>query len=175
MLVCYEYGLCSNCSIFNIMPIHSEDLNSRLVLISDGRMAGLQLFQILNGIWNLEAQPLEIWTNGHYFVKSYLKSWKKCHDFESSGFIMVGTTAIAKGPPFENRTIWNPTLKKYGFKMFADLEWSDFRSRLYIHGGNLLLANYFLSRRRLKRRLRTPVGDLIGQLVVDLIGRLVEG
>ena len=30
---------------------------------------GLQKVQISNGIWNLEAQPVEIRTNGHHFVK----------------------------------------------------------------------------------------------------------
>ena len=49
-------------------------------------------------IWKLNQ---EIWTNGSHFVESYLKSGQKCPDFEWSGFIMVGTIAIAKAGPFE--------------------------------------------------------------------------
>ena len=62
---------------------------------------------ILNGILNLEAQPFEIQTNGRHFVKNHLKSGQKHPDFEWSGFLMVGTIAIAiaKARPFENRTI----------------------------------------------------------------------
>ena len=47
----------------------------------------------LNGIGNLEA--------------NHLKSVQKCPDFEWSGYLMVGTIAIAiaKAQPFENRTI----------------------------------------------------------------------
>ena len=58
---------------------------------------------IWNGIWNPEAQPFEIWTNGCHFVKNHLKSRQKCPDFEWSGFWMVGTiaAAIAKTWPFE--------------------------------------------------------------------------
>ena len=32
------------------------------------------MVRILNGIWNLEAQPLEIRTNGYHFVKNHSKS-----------------------------------------------------------------------------------------------------
>ena len=77
---------------------------------------------ISNGIWNPEAQPFEIRTNGRHFVKNHLKSGQKRPDFE---------WLIAKARPFENRTIWNPTFKKSGFQMFPDFKWSDFRSPLY--------------------------------------------
>ena len=63
---------------------------------------------VLNGILNLEAQPLNIRTNGHQFVKNHLKSRQKRSDFEWSSFQMVGTKAIAivaKAQPFENWAI----------------------------------------------------------------------
>ena len=44
---------------------------------------------VANGIYNPEAQPFEIWTIGHNFVKNYLKSGQKSPDFEWSGFQMV--------------------------------------------------------------------------------------
>ena len=47
-------------------------------------------------------------------------------------FEIVGTIAIAKARPHENRTIWNPTFKKSGFQMFPDSKWSDFRSHLWL-------------------------------------------
>ena len=59
--------------------------------------------------------------------------------------------------PFENQYIWNPILKKSGFQMFLDFEWSDIRSpqylRMFIHKtlvrseyriiGNILLSALF--------------------------------
>ena len=46
---------------------------------------------------------------------------------------MFGTIAIAiaKAQLFENWTIWNPTFKSYGFQMFPDFKWLDFRFPLY--------------------------------------------
>ena len=74
----------------------SLDLNGQ-------KEVGLQIVQISNGIWNREAQPFEIWTNGHHFVVNHLKSGPKSLDFQWSGFQMVGTIAIviAKAQPFE--------------------------------------------------------------------------
>ena len=89
---------------------------------------GLQMVWISSEIWNWEAQPFEVRTNGCHFVKSNLKSGQKRQDFESSSYQMVGTIAIAW--LFEKQTIWNLTSKKSGFKMFQDFEWSDFRSPL---------------------------------------------
>ena len=103
---------------------YSGDLKSDLVWISNGpKQVGLQMVWISNGIWNPEAQPFEIRTNGRHFVKNHLKSGQKRPDFE---------WLIAKARPFENRTIWNPTFKKSGFQMFPDFKWSDFRSPLYL-------------------------------------------
>ena len=43
------------------------DLKSGLVWILNGRKkAKLQMVQILNGIWNLKAQPFVIGTNGSH-------------------------------------------------------------------------------------------------------------
>ena len=54
------------------------DLKSELVLVSNGRKEhGLQMAQIANGIWCPKAQPFEIKTNGHDFVKNHLKSGRK--------------------------------------------------------------------------------------------------
>ena len=104
--------------------LYSGDLKSDLVWISNGpKQVGLQMVWISNGIWNPEAQPFEIRTNGRHFVKNHLKSGQKRPDFE---------WLIAKARPFENRTIWNPTFKKSGFQMFPDFKWSDFRSPLYL-------------------------------------------
>ena len=66
------------------------------------------MVQVLNGVWNQEAQPFEIRTNGRHFVKNHLKSGQKRSDFE---------WLIAKARPFETRTIWNATFKKSGFQM----------------------------------------------------------
>ena len=66
---------------------------------------------VANGLdfeWYLKYknQPFEIQTNGCYFVKNHLKSRQKRHDFEWSGFWMVGiiVIAITKGQPFEIRS-----------------------------------------------------------------------
>ena len=50
---------------------------------------------ILYGIWNPEAQPFKIRTNGSYFVRNHLKSRQKWPYFEWSGFLMFETIAIA--------------------------------------------------------------------------------
>ena len=108
--------------------MYSGDLKSRLVWISNSQKeVGLQTVWIWNGIWNPEAQPFEIWTNGCHLFKNYLKSGKKCPDFDRFGFGMVGTItiAIAKVRPFEIRPSKSPDFN------FLDLKWSDFRSPLY--------------------------------------------
>ena len=74
-------------------------------------------------IWNPEAQSFEIQTNSRNFVYNHLKSGQKCLDLEWASFLMVGTIAIAKAQPFENRTIWNLIFKKSGFQMRPDFEW----------------------------------------------------
>ena len=56
---------------------------------------------ISNEIWNLEAQPFEIWTNDRPFVKNHLKSGQKSPYFEWNSFQMFGITAIELKP-----TIW---------------------------------------------------------------------
>ena len=54
------------------MYIYSWDLNSDLVRILKGpKEFGLQMVWISNGIWNPEAELLEIRTNGHHFVKNH--------------------------------------------------------------------------------------------------------
>ena len=87
---------------------------------------GLQMVQILNGIWNIEARPFEIWTNDHHLIKNHLKSGQKCWDFKWFSLQMDGTIAIAKAWPLENWTIWKPINKKSAFQLFP-----DFRSPLY--------------------------------------------
>ena len=109
-------GLCIQCK-------------SDLVWISNGQKeVGLQMVQISNGIWNLEAQPFEICTYGRHFVKNHLKSGQKHLDFEWSSLWMVDTIAIAiaKAPPYETRTICNRTFKMSGFQMFQDFKKLDF-------------------------------------------------
>ena len=64
---------------------YSGDLKSNLVYISNGpKQVGLQMVWISNGIWNPEAQPFEIWTNGRHFVKKPFEMRT-----ETSGFWMV--------------------------------------------------------------------------------------
>ena len=61
-------------SIIPQNPIYSGDLKSRLVWILNGQEEiGLQMVQILNGIWDPEAQPFEIQTNGCHFVKNHFE------------------------------------------------------------------------------------------------------
>ena len=88
------------------------------------------MVRILDGIWNLEAQPFEIQMNGHHFVKNHLKSGQKCQDFGWFGLQMVGTKAMTQ--TFE---IW-PS-KNMDFKWFR-ISWSDFRSSLYIKQSRLV-------------------------------------
>ena len=49
----------------------------------------LLMVRISNGIWNPEAQPFEIWTNGSHFVKPFEIQTKM------SEFRMIGTVVIA--------------------------------------------------------------------------------
>ena len=113
--------------------VYSVDLKSGLVWISNGRKkVVLQMVRILNGIWNLKAEPFEIWTMAVILSKTLWNPDKM------SKFWMFGNIAmaIALARPFENRTIWNPILKEYGFWMFLDFNWSDFRSLLYCFFNN---------------------------------------
>ena len=71
-------------------------IQTGLFLCGGRKEVGLPIVQNLNGIWNLEAQLLEIWTNGHHFVKNHLKSGQKWLDLEMSGFQMVGALTIVK-------------------------------------------------------------------------------
>ena len=105
---------------------YSWDLKSWLVWISNGQKeVGLQRVWILNGIWNPEAQPFDIWTFGRHFVKNHLKSWQNI--WISNGLVFkwleLGTVAraISKAQPFGNRTNWNPIFKMSGFQMFLDM------------------------------------------------------
>ena len=83
-LHCLKFMFCFN----------SGDLQFGLVWILNGQKeVGLQMVQILKGIWNPKVQPFEIPTNG-----------RKRPDFEWSGFQMVRTIATAQ--PFENRTTY---------------------------------------------------------------------
>ena len=51
----------------------SGDLKSGCIQILNGQKeACFQMVQKSNGVWNLEAQPFEIWTNGCHFVKQNL-------------------------------------------------------------------------------------------------------
>ena len=89
--------------------------------------------RISDGIWNLDAQPFGIQTNGCHFVKYHLKSGQKCPDFKWSSIQMVRTIAISKVLHncifscfrFENLTVWNPIFNKTSFQMLLDFEWSD--------------------------------------------------
>ena len=72
---------------------------------------------ILNGIWNPEAQSFEIRTNGCHFIINRLKSRQKCPDFKWSSFWIVGTIAIAKAWPFENRLSKVQISNVSGFQM----------------------------------------------------------
>ena len=88
--------------------LYSGDLKSGLVCISNGiKVVGLQTVRNSNGIWNLEAPPFEIQTNGRHFFKNHLKSVQKCPDFEWSSFWMVGSTAV---PLTKDQTFENPTV-----------------------------------------------------------------
>ena len=59
------------------VTISSVDLKFGLFWILNGRKeVGLQMVQLSNEIWNLEAQPFEILTNGRHLVKHHLKSDK---------------------------------------------------------------------------------------------------
>ena len=67
-------------------------------LKSGFQMVKKRLGCIWSGIWNQEAQPFEIQTNGCHFVKkTCLRSGQKSTDCEWSSFQMVGTKAIAIG------------------------------------------------------------------------------
>ena len=102
----------------NTGPImsYSGDLNSRLVWISNGQNeVGLQMVWFANGFWNLEAQPFEIWTNGHHLVKNYLNpdKWpsfsKKLFEIRTKTFrfLMVRFSNGWDYSYCRSSTIWN--------------------------------------------------------------------
>ena len=98
---------------------YSGDMKSGLVWISNTQKeVDKQMVQILNGVWNSEAQPFEIQTNGHQN--------KKPQNVQISYGLF-----LSLAQPFENWTIWNPIFKKSGFWMFMDYKLSYFRSPLY--------------------------------------------
>ena len=69
-----------------ILDLFSQDQRSDLVWVLNGpKEIGLQMVWIVNGIWNPEAQPFEIRSNGRHFVKNHLKSKQKRPDFEWLG------------------------------------------------------------------------------------------
>ena len=82
--------------------LYSGDLKS-----GHQKVVGLKRIRISNGIWDPEATPFEIRTNGCHFVKNNLKNGQKCPDFEWPGFLMVATLAIDM-----HQTIWNQIFKK---------------------------------------------------------------
>ena len=85
-----------------------KNLKYGLVWIWNGQKRGwVTNGQDLERDQNPEAQSFEIQTNVRHFVQNHTKSGQKSPDFEWSGFLMVGTKAIAiaKARPFENRTI----------------------------------------------------------------------
>ena len=94
--------------------------NTRLLLVAN----------VLDFKWDLKFRSPTIWNMYKWapFCQKPFEIWTKM-----SRFWMVGTIAIAiaKVRLFENRTIWNPTLKKSRFQMFPVVKWSDFRSLLY--------------------------------------------
>ena len=68
--------------------IYKIDLKSGLVWILSGQKeVGLQIVWILSGIWNLEAQPYEIISTWHHFVKNHLKFGQKYPDYDWSRFL----------------------------------------------------------------------------------------
>ena len=65
-----------------VKSFYRGDLKSVLVWILNGQKeVGLQIVPILNGIWNMETQPFEIFIIGHHFVKNHLKSRQKMFRF----------------------------------------------------------------------------------------------
>ena len=54
-------------------------------ILNGPKEVGLQMAQILNGIWDPEAQLFEIQTNGCHFVKKHLKSGQKRQYFKWLG------------------------------------------------------------------------------------------
>ena len=85
---------------------------------NDWKEVGLQMIDLMNGVWNPEAQPFKIQTNGCHLVKNHLKSGQKSQNFKWSSFQMVGTIAIAISPDLsKNLIIWNLNFKKSVFWM----------------------------------------------------------
>ena len=95
----------NNKHLNNELVQYSGDLKSRLVRILDGcKWSGFW-----SGIWNPEAQPFEIGTNGRHFVKTTIWNLDKWF-----GFQMVWSIAIGKvrkpnhlKSDFEKVWIWN--------------------------------------------------------------------
>ena len=96
---------CFNKRILKTKPkfIKSETLVLHIQWVSEIRISPvcLQMVQISNGIWNLEAQPFDIWTNGSHFVKNI---WNL--DFDWSGFGMIGTRGLHYQMPFPGNRIF---------------------------------------------------------------------
>ena len=73
-------------SIVQMFTKYSRDLKPGLAWIwTDPKEVDLQIVQILNGIWNLEAQPFKIWTSGPHYVRNHLKFWQKLKFFKRLG------------------------------------------------------------------------------------------
>ena len=106
----------------------SGDLKSWHVRISNGwKEVGLQMVLISNGVWNPEAQPFEILTNGHNFVKNYLKPGQKCPDFGWFSFKWLGTFLKLK-------LLWKPGHLKSGLKtQILNIRISDPHCSRYIN------------------------------------------
>ena len=132
-LVQYSNGFCSS----NAMPMASEkrtseysgDLKFGIVwILNSWKEVALQMIWISNGIWNLEAQSFEIWTNGSHFVKNHLKSGQKMSRFVMARFSNGWDHSYGYGlgtGPYEIRSS-----KSLDFKCFRISKWSDFRSPL---------------------------------------------
>ena len=74
---------------------------------------------VANGLdfeWDLKSGIPTIWNPDKWrpFRQKLFEIQTKSPNFEWSGFWMVGTIAIAKAGPFENRTIWKPDHLKTG-------------------------------------------------------------
>ena len=52
-----------------IIQVYSDLKSGLLWILNSRKEVGLQMVQILKGIWNREAQPIKILTNGCHFVK----------------------------------------------------------------------------------------------------------
>ena len=89
------YGLYSSLHILHVVQWEPASLWIQLIyfwILNGQKEVGLQMVQISKGIWNREAQPFEIWTNGRHFFKKHSKSVQsvqKCTDFGWSGVVWL--------------------------------------------------------------------------------------